>query len=87
MSEAGRTLFAASRASKGSVNDADRLRKYLGRFGLTFAAIHNASKDADSTGPTLAKARVRHADEIGLALLPDSVQRRSETQPSLAVRG
>jgi transcriptional regulatory protein RtcR len=43
LSEAGRALFAASRASKGSVNDADRLRKYLGRFGLTFAAIHGAS--------------------------------------------
>jgi transcriptional regulatory protein RtcR len=43
LSEAGRTLFAASRASKGSVNDADRLRKYLGRFDLTFAEIKSAS--------------------------------------------
>jgi len=34
LSEAGRTLFAASRARKGSTNDADRLRKYLKRFGL-----------------------------------------------------
>jgi transcriptional regulatory protein RtcR len=34
MSEAGRVLFAASRAKKTSSNDADRLRKYLGRFGL-----------------------------------------------------
>jgi transcriptional regulatory protein RtcR len=38
LSEAGRILFAASRAQKTSVNDADRLRKYLARFGLTFAA-------------------------------------------------
>lgn len=37
LSEAGRQLFAASRASKRSVNDADRLRKYLARFGLTWA--------------------------------------------------
>ena len=34
LSDAGRTLFAASRAQKTSVNDADRLRKYLARFGL-----------------------------------------------------
>ncbi|HMV66137.1 MAG TPA: RNA repair transcriptional activator RtcR [Myxococcota bacterium] len=36
LSEAGRALFAASRARKTSTNDADRLRKYLGRFGLTW---------------------------------------------------
>ena len=36
LSEAGRTLFAASRAKKKSSNDADRLRKYLARFGLRF---------------------------------------------------
>ncbi|QDV06091.1 Nif-specific regulatory protein [Planctomycetes bacterium Poly30] len=36
MSEAGRILFAASRAKKASSNDADRLRKYLARFGLHF---------------------------------------------------
>jgi transcriptional regulatory protein RtcR len=34
LSEAGRTLFAVSRAQRTSVNDADRLRKYLARFGL-----------------------------------------------------
>ena len=34
MSEAGRTLFAASRKRKASSNDSDRLRKYLQRFGL-----------------------------------------------------
>jgi transcriptional regulatory protein RtcR len=37
MSEAGRILFACSRAARTSVNDADRLRKYLARFGLDFA--------------------------------------------------
>jgi transcriptional regulatory protein RtcR len=42
LSEAGRTLFAASRASKSSVNDADRLRKYLTRYGLTLQAIQAA---------------------------------------------
>jgi len=36
LSDAGRRLFAASRAGKTSVNDADRLRKYLARFGLEF---------------------------------------------------
>jgi transcriptional regulatory protein RtcR len=34
LSEAGRELFQASRARRSSVNDADRLRKYLRRFGL-----------------------------------------------------
>ena len=34
LSEAGRTLFAASRRRRNSTNDADRLRKYLARFGL-----------------------------------------------------
>ena len=32
LAEAGRTLFAASRARRTSTNDADRLRKYLAKF-------------------------------------------------------
>lgn len=36
LSEAGRILFDQSRLKRRSVNDADRLRKYLGRFGLSF---------------------------------------------------
>lgn len=39
ISDAGRQLFAASRARKTSVNDSDRLRKYLARFGLTWEAV------------------------------------------------
>jgi len=39
LSEAGRTLFAASRDRRRSTNDADRLRKYLGRFGLEWKAL------------------------------------------------
>jgi len=42
LSDAGRALFAASRARKSSVNDADRLRKYLARFGLSWKAIAEA---------------------------------------------
>lgn len=34
LSEAGRKLFGASRGRKTTVNDADRLRKYLARFGI-----------------------------------------------------
>ncbi len=34
LSDAGRVLFQASRAQRTVVNDADRLRKYLARFGL-----------------------------------------------------
>jgi len=39
LSAAGRTLFAASRAAKTSTNDADRLKKYLARFGLAWEAV------------------------------------------------
>jgi transcriptional regulatory protein RtcR len=39
LSEAGRTLFNASRQRKSSTNDADRLRKYLSRFGLTWEHV------------------------------------------------
>jgi transcriptional regulatory protein RtcR len=39
LSEAGRTLFAASRSTRTTTNDADRLRKYLARYGLSFAAV------------------------------------------------
>ena len=34
LSDAGRQLFNASRTQRTVVNDADRLRKYLGKFGL-----------------------------------------------------
>lgn len=39
LSAAGRALFAASRAAKASANDADRLRKYLARFGLDWWGV------------------------------------------------
>jgi transcriptional regulatory protein RtcR len=39
LSEAGRRLFSVSRTQRGSTNDSDRLRKYLGRFGLEWLAI------------------------------------------------
>lgn len=39
ISEAGRILFSVSRTQKKSANDADRLRKYLARFGLTWEKI------------------------------------------------
>lgn len=39
LSEAGRTLFAASRAKRSSTNDADRIRKYLARFGLGWSDV------------------------------------------------
>jgi transcriptional regulatory protein RtcR len=39
LSEAGRTLFSASRVRRSSSNDADRLRKYLDRFGLKWAEL------------------------------------------------
>ena len=41
LSAAGRELFDVSRQGKASVNDADRLRKYLARFGLTWEAVQD----------------------------------------------
>jgi len=43
-SDAGRSLFQASREKRSSSNDADRLRKYLRRFGLEFAQIAAATR-------------------------------------------
>jgi transcriptional regulatory protein RtcR len=43
LSAAGRVLFARSREDKASRNDADRLRKYLARFGLSFDEIRAAA--------------------------------------------
>ncbi len=40
LSEAGRTLFAHTRLAKRIPNDADRLRKYLARFKLSWSDIH-----------------------------------------------
>jgi len=49
LSAAGRRLFAVSRDAKAKAkpNDADRLRKYLARFGLSWNAI---TEDRDSRG-------------------------------------
>ncbi len=41
LSAAGRRLFAASRSQKASANDADRLRKYLARFGLDWRMVND----------------------------------------------
>ncbi len=39
LSDAGRQLFAISRQQKANPNDADRLRKYLARFGLDWQGL------------------------------------------------
>lgn len=48
LSDAGRRLFAVSRQTKASSNDADRLKKYLARFGLTWAAVTGANATSTS---------------------------------------
>ena len=48
LSEAGRQLFAASRARRKATNDSDRLRKYLAKFDLSCDDIHD-SADSIST--------------------------------------
>lgn len=44
LSEAGRTLFNISRKKKKRVNDSDRLRKYLARFGLDWRSFRKVGK-------------------------------------------
>ncbi len=39
LSDAGRSLFNVSRTQRSVVNDADRLRKYLARFGLSWEQL------------------------------------------------
>lgn len=39
IADASRSLFAVSRLSRTTTNDSDRLRKYLSRFGLTWAQL------------------------------------------------
>jgi transcriptional regulatory protein RtcR len=43
LSDAGRRLFAATRKNRKTSNDADRLRKYLARFNLDWAAANGAA--------------------------------------------
>jgi len=45
LSDAGRTLFGVSRARKTFSNDADRLRKYLARFGVEFSQLRTQIGD------------------------------------------
>lgn len=39
LSDAGRKLFAVSRKQRAVANDADRLKKYLAKFGLSFEQV------------------------------------------------
>jgi len=48
LSEAGRLLFSASRGRKATTNDADRLRKYLNRFGIEWSQISSPADSARS---------------------------------------
>jgi transcriptional regulatory protein RtcR len=48
LSEAGRRLFAVTRSKKKQSNDADRLRKYLARFGLDFENLRNSAATAQT---------------------------------------
>lgn len=45
LSDAGRELFAVSRAKKKNANDADRLRKYLARFGLSWEQVRETEAE------------------------------------------
>ena len=44
LAEAGRRLFAVSRQGRTSLNDADRVRKYLARFGVVWQGARAARR-------------------------------------------
>jgi len=44
LSDAGRQLFAVSREARASTNDADRVRKYLQRFGLDWGRVSGSGE-------------------------------------------
>ena len=44
LSDAGRRLFGVSRTRRTSVNDSDRLRKYLARFELDWNILHSQAE-------------------------------------------
>lgn len=50
LSDAGRALFAVSRRQKSSTNDADRLRKYLARFGLSWEQLARGAAPEPTDG-------------------------------------
>jgi transcriptional regulatory protein RtcR len=45
LSDAGRMLFDVSRLARNTPNDADRLRKYLARYGITWSMIHTSREE------------------------------------------
>ncbi|MEM8931189.1 MAG: hypothetical protein AAGE94_08435 [Acidobacteriota bacterium] len=44
LAAAGRELFAVSRQRKKQPNDADRIRKYLGRFGVAWSDLETSAR-------------------------------------------
>ena len=50
LSAAGRALFAISRARRTTTNDADRLRKYLVKFGLDWETLQSRGRAPQITG-------------------------------------
>jgi transcriptional regulatory protein RtcR len=51
-SDAKRQIFNVSRTRRTKTNDADRLRKYLERFGLSWSVIRGAASQDNLREPT-----------------------------------
>lgn len=63
LSAAGRILFGESRKAKKQPNDADRLRKYLARFHLTWDAVQGqGAEDPPVSSGSVPHARVSRQD-------------------------
>ena len=60
LSDAGRILFARSRQRKKQANDADRLRKYLLRFGLDWETVQEMNTCRAQSPPFMAGS-ARHS--------------------------
>jgi transcriptional regulatory protein RtcR len=46
ISDAGREIFCVSRTKRAVTNDADRLKKYLAKFGLNFDSFRSHSSSS-----------------------------------------
>jgi hypothetical protein len=82
LSDAERKLFAASRARKQNPNDADRLRKYLARFGLSWELV---SSGGNCTGVSARRSALgARRSALGARRSAHSARRASNVTASFA---
>ena len=69
IADVGRALFGVSRAKRRTINDSDRLRKFLQRFGLSWDGVVMPS--GTMLPPSESGGRKCHARQHGMAALSE----------------